>query len=171
MSWEPARPSLAVRVAVAGIVAAATAGLFASLGRDAPPQGEVRASEELDVHEAVLRYQFIHNASSRRVGAQVYCLTVLGADPDEALLQRFARHAVPVRKASSCKMDGRVLDPATGALGLALYMEQVEWVSSNEVTVNGGYYEASLSASRNVYRLRKQGNHWTVVADRLILIT
>jgi len=160
-----------MRVAVAGVVAAVTAAVFASLGRDAPPQGEARAAEELNIQEALLRYQFKHNASSQRAGAQVYCVTVRGADPDEALLQRFARHAVPVRKASSCKVSGRVLDPTTGALGLALDVEQVEWLSSDEVTVNGGYYEASLSASRNAYRLRKQGNHWTAVADRLVLIS
>lgn len=171
MSWEPARPSFAMRVAVAGVVAAVTAGVFASLGRDAPPQGEARAAEELNIHEALLRYQFKHNASSQRESARVYCLTVLGTDPDEALLQRFARHAVPVRKASSCEVSDRVLDPTTGALGLALSVEQVAWVSSDEVTVKGGYYEASLSASHNVYRLRKQGNHWTVVADRLVLIS
>ena len=171
VSWQLARPNLAVRVALVGVMGAATAGMFASLGRDGPPQVQARATEELDIHEAVLRYQFQHNASSQRSSAQVYCLTVLGTDPDETLLRRFARHPVPVRMASACRVGDRVVDATTGALGLALHVEQVEWVSSNEVTVHGGYYEASLSASRNVYRLRKQGNHWTVVADRLILIS
>jgi hypothetical protein len=46
----------------------------------------------------------------------------------------------------------------------------VTWVSGTEVTVRGGYDEASLSASSNVYRLEKKGDRWTVVADRLEVI-
>jgi len=171
VSWQPARQSLLSRIVIAGLVVGVTAIAF-SLGIGSPwPEGEAREAEEMNLREAVLRYQMRHNASSQRSGAKVYCLTIARLDPDDAFLRRFASHEVPVRKASDCNASERgVFDKATGAMGLELHAGTVTWFSGNEATVQGGYYEASLSASRNVYRLKKNGNGWAVVEDRLTVI-
>ncbi|WP_457351580.1 hypothetical protein [Roseateles sp. P5_D6] len=174
MSWQPARRSLLGRVAIAGFVVVITALVFRlGISIVSPaPQGDEREAEELNVYEAVLRYQFLYNASAQRADAKVYCLTVARLDPDDAFLRRFAGHHVPVKNASACNINGHgVFDRATGALGLELHVDTVTWVSGQEVTVSGGYFEGSLSASSNVYRLRKKDHRWTVVGDRLHLIS
>lgn len=162
MSWEPAqRRSVLVRVGAFAVVAGIG---FAVFGVNPVPAGDERAAEESDVREAVLRYQFHHNASSQRANARVFCVTVGGQDPDYDFLQRFAGGGVPVRKASDCNVSEQgVVDKATGVQGLKLAAGKVEWITGGEVRVDGGYYEASLSASGNTYRLRKQAKGWTVV--------
>lgn len=173
MSWQQARAGVTLgQIAAVGLVALLTAAGFGLLSTNPITVGGERAAEEMDVREAVLRYQFQHNASAQQASAQVFCITVANADAGDNFLARFASHGVPVRKASACKIDGNgVFDPATNAKGLQLNVDTVTWVAGDEATVSGGYYEASLSASSNLYRVKKTGEGWVVVEDRLLLIS
>lgn len=128
------------------------------------PAGAEKTAAEQNALEAVLRYQFQHNASGQQADVKVFCVTLDGADPDDAFLQRFAGQRVPVRKASDCNTNEHgVSDRATGVSGLQLNAGRLSWINEDEVTVDGGYYEASLSASGNTFRLKKQAQGWTVV--------
>lgn len=159
-----------------GLIAAA------ALAGCAPPiPVETRAAEELDIREAVFRHQFAHNASGQKQNARVLCLGVRQmhpvdgpseSDPEPALLARFSNHLAPVRGQSACMVDGSgVVDKATGAQGLSFRVGPIAWVNGEEVTLGGGYYEASLSSSGNEYRVRKIEGRWTVVEDRMTYIS
>lgn len=131
-----------------------------------------RAANEMAAHEAVLRYQFQHNESAQRMQTTVFCISVAQRDPSDELVRRLATSIAPVKKASACRIDDQgVFDKATGARGLQLLVDAVTWVADDEATVRGGYYEAPLSASTNVYRLKKKDNAWVVTMDRLLTIS
>lgn len=56
-----------------------------------------------------------------------------------------------------------MLDGETGLPGLIFRITEMRWLSDDEVEVDGGYYEASESASGNTYSVVKQGGTWEVV--------
>ena len=84
-------------------------------------------------------------------------------------MKRFANHKPPVRKMSECQADPLhgVIDKRTRAEGLAFRATSVKWISDIEVEVDGGYYEAGLSASGNTYIVTKQKGKWVVSSDRM----
>lgn len=130
-----------------------------------------RLKQQDDIREAVFRYQFAHNASGQQTGAAVYCLWVgeKATDPSDDFMRRFANHKPPVRKMSECKADPShgVIDKRTGAQGLGFRATSIKWLSDIEVEVEGGYYEAGLSASGNTYIVNKQKGKWVVSSDRM----
>lgn len=145
------------------------------------PTGSQREGEERDAREAVFRHQFKGNASGLTGGAGVYCLEIEQAapvnttklvDPDDQLMRRFDAGPTLVRKSSSCESgELGVFDKETGIRGLMLQTGTIDWVSGDELQVEGGYYEGPLSASRNLYRLKKVRGTWVVVQDTLALIS
>jgi hypothetical protein len=60
-----------------------------------------------------------------------------------------------------------VTERSSGKLALILNVGQIKWLAPDEVKVSGGYYEASLSASGNTYRLHKVAGSWRVVKDEM----
>ena len=127
-----------------------------------------RAQEVDAIREAAFRYMFAHNASGAKQSAKVYCLAIEDKDPDEAFLARFAGSTPPVKKRSECKVSGRgVRDKATGGKGLVFNVAAIRWVTDVAVEVDGGYYEANLSASGNTYSLEKTDEGWAVVKDEM----
>lgn len=154
------------------IVVGITAATLLVAGCDARiPSGAQREAEERNAREAVFRFQFKNNASGLRNGADVYCLEIWqgGADPvdpDEPMLRRLSEGPALVRKSSSCDSgELGVFDKATGTRGLVLRTGKIDWVSGDELQVEGGYYEGPLSASANLYRLKKVNGAWVVVGD------
>lgn len=121
------------------------------------------------LREAVFRYQFEHNASSKKQSAGVYFLS-LGdrGDPTPEFIARFAGHDPTVKPASDATVGagGLVADPETGAIGLIFRIDSEQW-ADGEVTVEGGYYEGEVSASGNVYTVVCDDNHWTISDDRM----
>jgi len=113
------------------------------------------AEQELDICEAVFRHQFEHNASGAQQGAAAYFLEIRKEDPSPGFLDRFAGHQPPVFAGSKFKI-GR---------GLSFRVDSIEWQEDGSVKVNGGYYEAGLSASGNVYTLETDGESWKVADD------
>ncbi len=51
---------------------------------------------------------------------------------------------------------------ASSRRGLLFYISEIRWLSESEVEVEGGYYEAGLSASGNTYHLSRNRGSWIV---------
>jgi hypothetical protein len=141
---------------------------FASVSVGADP---ARQRQEDDIREAVFRWQFDHNVSGQQKKAKVYFLSVGDnyGDPSDEFIKRFADNKPPVRKRSECTADAGkgVLDKKTGGQGLIFNVTRIQWKSDTEVEVEGGYYEAGLSASGNTYTLKKDKGKWQVTKDKL----
>ncbi|MGC3992134.1 MAG: hypothetical protein QM796_21060 [Chthoniobacteraceae bacterium] len=137
------------------------------------PRGN-RLGEEDNIKEAVFRYLFGDNASGQQNTVAAYFISVNGdKDPDDAFLARFAKHIPPVKKESaSSRGEGSVvLDKATGQHGLSFYLGGIRWVSDSKVEVDGGYYEANLSASGNVYEVVHTAKRWVVTKNTMTWIS
>ena len=82
-------------------------------------------------------------------------------------MKRFANNEPRAKKVSACSSseDKGVLDKKTGERGLIFRSGAVKWVSDDEVELSGGYYEAGLSSSGNVYVLKKVKGKWRVIRD------
>jgi hypothetical protein len=123
---------------------------------------------EEDIQEATFRYQFLHNASGLKQNAQFYFLSLgeKNADPSDEFMKRFAGHKPVAKKRSqSTGGAGGIKDKETGGSGLIFTVSKIKWVSETEVEVEGGYYEAGLSASGNTYYLKKEKEKWAVTKD------
>lgn len=135
-----------------------------------------------EIREAVFRYQFLHNASGQQQNAGAYFIGLYVpddylhgthyVDPTDNLLARFAGNVPPVKKSSECTYSVQgVFDIRTGARGLLFRIESIREIDPNQVEATGGYFEAGLSASGNVYTVTRTNDRWTVVKDRLIWIS
>lgn len=132
----------------------------------------IEVVNEDDVREAVFRHLFDHNASGQQKTAKVYCLQIEGKlDPSPELLSRFDGNQPPVKKASLCSFKGGSgrggVEDETGAKGLIFRVDTIQHPSADTALVEGGYFEAGLSASGNVYELVKEGDHWIVKQDTM----
>jgi hypothetical protein len=138
-----------------------------------PVASESQEHMELDILEAVYRYQLEHNASGAAAQGRVeyYFLSLAGRkDPPPELLARFVDHDPPVAPVSSANPNGRygVRHGENGGLGVILETTDVRWLDEHTVKVRGGYYEASLSSSDNVYRVEQKNGVWKVVKDTML---
>jgi len=135
-----------------------------------------------DIMEAVFRYQFANNYSGQQQGAKIYFIGMYipgdstrqsyYVDLSDELMMRFQKNSPPVKKASQCTISvNGVFDKQTGERGLLFRIESVQELSNDEVEVKGGYFEAGLSASGNIYTLRRIDNHWVVIKDVLLWIS
>ena len=135
----------------------------------APP---VDAAGVDDIREAVFRHLFEHNASGQQKAARVFCLQLEGKrDPSPELLRRFEGHEPPVKKASLCAFkQGSArsgVQDETGAPGLIFRIDTIQRTGPDAAVVEGGYFEAGLSASGNVYELAREGGRWIVKNDTM----
>ena len=115
------------------------------------------ASMEFDICEAVFRHQFLHNASAAQQGAAAYFLSIRDRDPSPEFLDRFAGNEPPVRPGSGFEIGK----------GLRFRVDTIEWRDDGSVKVTGGYFEAGLSSSGNVYTVEPDGDGWEVTADEM----
>ena len=147
--------------------------LVLGLQENVPPSKlELTAAEQDDIREAVFRYEFENNASGQKRNAKVYFLS-LGKDKetDDAFIARFKDHKPPVKKRSQSKEDFEVFDKETGERGLIFSAVTIKVVDANKVKVDGGYYEAQLSASGDVYTVERKDGKWIVTDDRMLWIS
>jgi hypothetical protein len=88
-------------------------------------------------------------------------------------MKRFQERQPPVKKVSQCTASAGegVKDNETGERGLIFRVGAIDWLSRDEVEVEGGYYEAGLSASGNIYSVVREGTRWVVKADRMLWIS
>jgi hypothetical protein len=159
---------------VSGVVLAATA-LVILIGASVSDPGVIASDIPPEIAEATFRYQFAHNASAQRARAQVYCIglgtTTPGLttpdDPPPAFVSRFGNVSPAVKAYSECSVsatDG-VRDRTTGGRGLVFTLTSMRCANGTTCTVEGGYYEAGLSASGNTYFLERRDGGWIVVRD------
>lgn len=124
-----------------------------------PPYAPGGLVAESDITEAVFRYQFAHNASAIQQEADHYCLSMPGdRSPDADFLHRFDGNHPPVVRADQCQRGS----------GRDLYfrVQRFDWRSDTEVWVSGGYWEASLRSSSELYRVRFKNGKWVVDGAR-----
>ena len=128
-----------------------------------------------DVREAVFRHMISgHNASGQGVGAGVFCLEVDGQhDPTPGFLARFNDLKKPIVAISDCSLsaDQGVVDKRTHKRGLSFRVETITFKDAHHAKAIGGYYEAGLSGSGNVYSLERKANVWVVVKDEMMWIS
>jgi hypothetical protein len=135
-------------------------------------RGELSAKDIDDIREAVFRHQFEHNASGQQSHTGAYCIGFgeRDLDPSSGFLARFAGMSPPVLKSTACGIDAarrQLVVTATGQPALRFSCANIHRRWDDSVDAAGGYYEANLSASGNVYRLKKVSGSWVVVADEL----
>lgn len=134
-----------------------------------PPRLE---TDDDDIREAVFRHLFEHNVSGLQGAARAFCLQIEGeADPSPELLRRFEGNEPRVKKASLCSTGhgprgGRVQDEL-GAPGLIFRVDSIQRTGPDSAVVEGGYYEAGLSASGNLYELARESGRWVVKKDTM----
>jgi len=144
------------------------------VGQATPAPATPPSAGDDDVREATFRWMFKKNASGMQLGAKVFCIHFeKGADPPPAFVARFASNKIPVVAGSGCTEDARtgVTQRSTGAHGLAFRIDSIKLTDADHATVTGGYYEAGLSASGNVYTLERVAGAWTVTKDEMTWIS
>jgi hypothetical protein len=86
-------------------------------------------------------------------------------------MRRFDGHVPVVKKVSEALVSSSevtgVKDRTTGQRGLIFNQRTIKWNESNEVEVDGGYYEAALSASGNTYSVVKDNDKWGVTKSEM----
>jgi len=120
-----------------------------------PPYAPGGIVAESDIAEAVFRYQFAHNTSTIQQEADHYCLSMPGdRSPDADFLHRFDGNHPSVVRADQCQRGS--------GHDLYFHVQRFDWRSDTEVWVSGGYWEATLSSSRESYRVRFKNGKWVV---------
>ncbi len=164
----PSLPSASPSATAAGETPPAAPAQTASAS-PIPPAGVTQRDEDA-LREAVLRHMFKKNASGMQQTAKVFCIHFeKGASPSAAFLARFSANRIRVVAGAGCDEDASrgVIERATGAQGLAFRIDSIAWTDRDHATVDGGYYEAGLSASGNVYTLERKNGAWSVTKDEM----
>ncbi|MEO7110270.1 MAG: hypothetical protein ABI183_07535 [Polyangiaceae bacterium] len=139
-----------------------------------PPAGAPSGVDVDDVREAVFRHMFGSNASGQGSHAGVFCLLIENSqDPTPGFLARMKSVKTPIEPMSGCSASANqgVVDKKTHARGLIFRIDRIAFKDTRHATVNGGYYEAGLSASGNIYRVERKANGWVVTKDEMTWIS
>jgi hypothetical protein len=126
-------------------------------GKIHAPRPQREQPENLDICEAVFRYQFKHNASMVQQNAKAYFIRVFKQDPSDEFLARFTGNIPPVKKGSEFAIGQ----------GLVFCIRSIDRIDENTVQVSGGYYEAELSSSDSVYTVVRRNGRWVVENDEM----
>jgi hypothetical protein len=141
---------------------------------DSAPAPPAASGEEDAVRLAVFRYLVGHNASGGQSHVPFVCLEVHqgeGAQDPSPVIMAAMRGTTPrVVPGTACEhsSDGVFLkrNHARGR-GLVFRTAEVK-IDGDRATVDGGYFEAGLSASGNVYTVERQGDgSWRVTKDEM----
>jgi hypothetical protein len=132
-----------------------------------PPTKAHEAKQDVDVREAVLRYQI----ASWELAASSYCVKINGKDADENFLRRL--RPLPVKAASECRKQTppklprwlySIIDKKTKKKSVIFEIGEIRWVKRSEGEVDGGYDCASQCSAWGTYHLVWDGTRWTVTA-------
>jgi hypothetical protein len=133
-----------------------------------PNNTNLKLHDELDIMEAVFRYQF-----KQYWTASAYCLSSkIHQDSFQDLLKRFRGNQPPVKDSSGCFIsqtppakgapENDLVDKETGLPALGFRIDEIVWKSAEEVEVTGGYSENSFSADEGLYYVVKRNGKWVV---------
>jgi hypothetical protein len=171
-SWAVHTAMLAVLLA--GCAAQAPAPLMSRAPAPDPDAQPAGGSEDDAVRLAVYRHLMHHNASGGQLRVPFVCLEIdqrdHPRDPSPFIMAAMRKSPVRVVPGSACESSARGVflkaDRAAGE-GLVFRTEDVE-IAGDQAKVTGGYFEAGLSASGNVYSLERQpGGSWLVTHDEM----
>jgi hypothetical protein len=132
------------------------------------------ASDEDDIREAVFRYQFTNNRAGANPFANIFYLSVEdGRDPTDEFMARFQNPAHRVKKVSQCtaSVSDGVKDRKTEKPGVILRVENIIWISEDEVSVDGGHYVDGLNRADNVHQVVREDGKWIVKDEQNLCIS
>ncbi|PMQ18452.1 hypothetical protein [Janthinobacterium sp. AD80] len=134
--------------------------------------------DALFAKEALIRYQMTHNYAATKDDVDIFCVEISNVfdrrssskmDPPAILIERLNDGRRKVRKGSDCAYDedSGVFEKSSNSPALILVVGEHSWDSATSMTITGGYYEGSLSASGSTYQLEKRDDKWEVTKDEL----
>jgi hypothetical protein len=125
-------------------------------------RGTENSTEELDIIEAVFRYEFQRNCFWETEDA-TYFIAIEGKDPDEAFMKRFKDNKPPVKKLSQRIHErGVAKDKETGKPGVIFEVGKPEMTNIDSAKVSGGVRSGPDSGSGNTYYLKLVKGKWVV---------
>lgn len=122
-------------------------------------------SDPAAAQAAFVSHVFADNASGiGRDAARVFIELPGGADPGPGFLARIRDVPVALAPASQAQVDEAAIlrDPVSGGRALLIRIRQFSMTGPASAEIQGGYEEASLSASDAIYELRCERDVWTV---------
>jgi hypothetical protein len=123
-----------------------------------------RGVEEDKIRESIIRYQIAHWYTN--VEAEVFFVSVEDADPSPEFLQHFSgmpRRVEGESVADKPKGSQRwVLEKSTRKHGVLLFLNAIQWHSTDLVKVEGGFYCGVTCAASGEYQVQRKNEHWTV---------
>ena len=132
--------------------------VFVLAGCGKAPSGS--PEDENNIRIAVFEYQM------SQYSASVYFLSVsAGAtDPNAEVMQHFDGHTPPVKTAlqGTIGAGGSVNDIQSGDTGVILRAATIEWISTTEAKVKGGYMAGAKAASGVTYQVVLKDGEWVV---------
>ena len=169
------RPS--PRLLVIAAVLAAGASSCESLRREdalrtAPGFAHVEPAGEVpvDLLEVLFRHTLERNAG--RAGAHYFLSLGYDRDPPAELLARFAGHEPEVLPVSAAQRPGLAARHArTGARGLHIAIDGVEWIGGGRARAVGRYLDHGLSGTGHEFVLERTDGVWEVKQERRIWIS
>lgn len=123
---------------------------------DPPTDNIDLSSEEMEIYEAVVRYQILHSAAGGRRISPAFVI-ICDKNPPAAFLERFDAHSPPVYAAQRYK----------GMMSVLYVLGPIDRPTDDSAIVSGGYHEGPMSASGNTYHLRRIDGVWKVVEDEM----
>ncbi len=131
------------------------------------PSAMVLEGEDLEIAEALFRYQFEHSCMVKEMRSPVdhYFLAVGdGQDPPAELMERPSGHSPriwPISKSTN-RLDSGL--PAQhvehGGSGLIFWIERITWIDEDSVEVEATDFQSGASAAEGTYDLEKQEGRW-----------
>lgn len=141
---------------------------------------------ENDIREAAYRHAFGHLYHNRGtwtssfIGVCYGCSLVgrsgLPVFTTPFLLNRLRDCTPPVASESACyyseaQPHHQIVHRTTEKTGAVFYTGAIWWVSWDTVRIEVGYYEGPLSASGNIYTIKRRNGRWVVIDNRMLWIS
>jgi len=109
-----------------------------------------RTAEEPNICEIILRDQMELEKKWVTGQTSAYFIQILGNDPSDEFLARFAGHQPPVKKSFQWSQHQ----------GTLLKAYDLKWLSDKSVEIRGSYYRASLCAGGCTYLIIRKWGRW-----------
>lgn len=122
--------------------------------------GQSKAAEEVNISEAVHRYQIDHCYSG--AAPELWFLGRSDKDPSPEVMNRFKGDRPPVKGRSH--MTNEFRDRDTGKKGILILVEEITWVNDSEVEVTGGCIAGPRNGHGSRYHLKRENGSWQVKA-------
>lgn len=133
-----------------------------SVPRHLPKEDEVIA-------ESLFRYQFEH--VRLRGLPQLYFLSLGDSkDPADEFLKTFDGSPYSVKRYSeSVYQNGLITERKTGQRGIRLEVKSIQWLSNNEVKVEGSWFAGNENYQEQIFRVHKEHGIWSVKSVKGVL--